>query len=93
MAKIAPNKPISLPQQIADLNVGESVARAHRIDFDTATRASVAKARERLINAGTSALTRGRKLALDNPEYRMETGSFETSSRDLMLCLVITRVA
>lgn len=80
----------SYRQQIEELAVGESFARAHRFDADNVLKDQIQEA------------LRGMRLATQPTVYRValrtgnkytiEAGEFRTLSRDIIICLVVTRM-
>lgn len=82
---------LSYRAMIEDLEPGESFARASRFDGDEVTKEGLQEA------------LRGMRLATQPTVHRVsrrtgatftiEAGEFRTLSRDIMLCLVVTRTS
>ena len=80
----------SMRAQIDSLAVGESYSRASRLDGDTATKLQI------------GAVLRGFRQTMRPTAFRItqrtgkvftiETGDFRTESRDMILCIVVTRL-
>lgn len=77
--------------QIQDLAIGESFARAARIDGDFATKDRVHDASRGLRLATQPTVHRVSKNT--GQKYTIECGEFRTASRDVIICLVVTRLA
>jgi hypothetical protein len=79
----------SLAQQIADLEVGKTVAQAERLEGDEATKEAIQSTIERLRNAIAPAVARAKKRSGGN--YTVETATSFTRTLDLLVVAAITR--
>ena len=81
----------SMRAKIAALKSGESFSCAERIDFDTATRETLAETMQAMRNAVTPSVNRASNET--GNQYVVETGKWITRSGDVMLAVVVTRLA
>lgn len=81
----------SLTQQIAELPVGQSLSFAERLDGDSATKEAIQAARKRLENIINAPVYRISKRL--GQTYRVEVVKSHTRSLDVLVVLVLTRVA
>lgn len=77
--------------QIQDLAVGESFARAARFDGDEVSKDMLSEAARALRLATQPTVHRVTKMT--GQKYTIECGEFRTLSRDVIICLVVTRTA
>lgn len=77
--------------RIQELAVGESFARAVRIDGDLATKDRIHETARGLRLATQPTVHRVSQNT--GQKYTIEQGEFRTSSRDLIIVLVVTRLA
>ena len=82
--------PPSIRAQIEALDVGESFARAARFDGDTTLKDTPHTVLEGMRSSMQA--TVHRIAARTGYEYKIETGEFRTQSRDIIACLVVTRM-
>lgn len=81
----------SVRAQIAALDVGECYSRSQRLDFDMLTRAELQAANEGLRNSIAPAV---RRAGNDTGNaYTVEAGEWRTTSRDLVVTVIVTRTA
>ena len=81
----------SMRAKIAALKSGESFARAERIDFDSATRETLAETMQAMRNVVNPSANRASSET--GNQYVVETGKWITRSGDVMLTVVVTRLA
>jgi len=79
----------SMRAKIAALKTGESFSRAKPIDFDSATRETLAGKMEAMRNAMTPSASR--TSSKTGNQYMVETGKWITRSGDMVLAVVVTR--
>jgi hypothetical protein len=82
---------LSYRAQIEELAPGESFARACRFDGDEVTKTGLQEASRGLRLATQPTVHRITKRT--GQQYTIECGDFRTLSRDVVLCLVVTRLA
>ena len=80
----------SMRAKIAALKTGESFSRAERIDFDSATKETLADTMQAMRNAVTPSANRASNET--GNQYVVETGKWITRSGDVMLAVVVTRL-
>lgn len=81
----------SIREQLARLNVGESYSRSERLDFDNTTRADLDAVLLTQRNAIQTHIARAKAETLN--DYVVESGEWRTRSRDIVITLIVTRVA
>lgn len=81
--------PPSVRRQIATLDVGESFSVAKRMELELLTKHMLNERTAAMRNV-LGAATRRAAESTGN-DYAVETGTFFTASRDLMLVAVVTR--
>lgn len=88
---VAGLQPGSLVQRLTTLAVGESEAKAQRIQCDDATKATLMGTLASLRNAVASCVKRASDLT--GQTYIVEGGDIRTKSFDFLLVITITRTA
>lgn len=84
----------SLRQQLVELEIGQSVCLAEKLDQNKAKRSDLADADERLHNTARSAMARATRDS--SQKYTGESGQWRTGVRqgaDPVVCFLITRTA
>lgn len=81
--------PASLRHSISQLDIGESFAKCERMELELLTRAQVTEQTRAMRNTVCAAARRAKTET--GHDYAVETGSFLTSNRDLMLLCIVTR--
>lgn len=80
----------SMPWQLSGLAFGESFAKCRRIPLDHASRDAIVEHTAALRNTMAAAMRRAE--ARTGYDFALETGSFLTLKRDIMLVCAVTRI-
>jgi hypothetical protein len=83
-------QPNSMVTQIAELEVGQSLARAGRIDGDQYKKATYDELLDSMRNTVNKAAQRAK--ARTGGEYVIEAGSYRTLSGDYIVTVAVTRM-
>lgn len=88
------NEALNIPtvtQQISDLQIGQSISFAERLDGDNATKEAIQAARKRLRNIVASPINRVRIRT--GQTYLQEGGEITTRNLDVLVIVVVTRAS